>query len=137
MTPQAPGTAPAMSEGTAVRVAVCCDGCFYQHAVGYFAWERGTQISLAGLHDVIRWHAAGLFGCPVQQVAITAAHYIAAQNSSPPGWDRELAGHAITAHEVPVTAAKGEVGADVEPALACYQVACETFLRRPHHRASG
>jgi hypothetical protein len=86
MTPQAPGAAPATSGCAAVRVAVCDDGCFYQHAARYFAWERGTQISLAGLHDVIRWHAPALFGCPVHQVAITAARYIAGQGTSPPGW---------------------------------------------------
>jgi DNA-binding XRE family transcriptional regulator len=110
----------------AVRIAVCYDGVWFHHAARYFAWERGTQISLAGLHDVIRWHAARLFGCPVGQVAITAAHYIAGQGTSPPGWDQELADQAITGHEVPVTVAKGEVGADVELALTCYQIACET-----------
>jgi hypothetical protein len=42
------------------------------------------------------------------------------------GWDQELADLGITRHDVPVTAAKGEVGADVEFALTAWQIACET-----------
>jgi hypothetical protein len=98
----------------------------YTHAARYFTRAHGAEISLAGLHDVLRWHAAGLFGCPVQRVVIVAAHYLAGQDRARPGWDQVLADQGIIRHDVPVTAAKGEVGADVELALTCYQLACET-----------
>jgi hypothetical protein len=91
---------------------VCYDGCWHTHAARYFASTQGAEISLAGLHDVLRWHATGLFGCPVQKVAIVAAHHVAGQDSSRPGWDQVLADHGIIGHDVPVTAAKGEAGAD-------------------------
>jgi len=109
-----------------VRVAVCYDGCWFQHAARFFARVRGTQISVAGLHDAIRWHAAGVFGCPVQQVAVTHAHYVAGRNGASPARDQVLTDHGIIRHDVPVTAAKGEVGADVELALTCHQLACDT-----------
>lgn len=84
--------------------------------------------SVARLHDVIRWHAAGLFGCPVQHAAITQAHYVAGRDPGAPvpARDQVLAGHGIIRHDVTVTAAKGEVGADVELALTCYHLAWET-----------
>jgi DNA-binding XRE family transcriptional regulator len=110
-----------------VRIAVCYDGCWYQNAARFFVRTRGAQLSLPGLHDAFRWRAAGLFGCAVQRVTVTQAHYVAGRDSgaSPSGWDQVLADHAIIRHDVPVTAGKGEVGADVEFALTCYQIACE------------
>jgi predicted transcriptional regulator/cold shock CspA family protein len=109
-----------------VRVAVCYDGCWYQHAARYLAHERGGALSVAGLHDAIRWHAAAVFGCPVQQVTISQAHYVAGQSLHSSWCDSQMADHGVIYHPVPVTAAKGEVGADVELALTCYQLACET-----------
>jgi predicted transcriptional regulator len=109
-----------------VRVAICYDGCWYQHAARYLAHERGGALSVAGLHDAIRWHAAGVFACPVQQVTISQAHYVAGQSLHSSWCDSQMADHGVTYHPVPVTAAKGEVGADVELALTCYQLACET-----------
>src|SRR5712691_1080037 len=111
-----------------VQLAVCYDGCWYQNAARFFVRMRGAQLSVAGLHDAFRWHAAGVFGCPVQRVAVTQAHYVAGRDPGAPsaGWDQVLADHGIIRHDVPVTAGKGEVGADVEFALTCYQIACET-----------
>lgn len=119
--------APASDGGQpAVRVAVCYDGCWYQNAARFFTHERGAVISMAGLHDAIRWHAAGLFSCPVQRVAISGAHYVAGRTELSSWYKDDLADHGIICHDVPVTAGKGEVGADVELALTCYQLACET-----------
>jgi len=123
ITPSAAASRPAHQ---GVRVAVCYDGCWYQHAARYLAHERGGALSVAGLHDAIRWHAAGVFGCPVQQVTISQAHYVAGQSLHSSWCDSQLADHGVIYHPVPVTAAKGEVGADVELALTCYQLACET-----------
>jgi NYN domain len=88
---------------------------------------RGAQLFMPGLHDALRWHAAGVFGCTVQRVAVTHAHYIAGRDAdaAPTDWDQVLADHGIIRHDVPVTVGKGEVGADVEFALTCYQIACE------------
>jgi hypothetical protein len=80
---------------------------------------------VSGLHDAIRWYAAGVFGCPVRQVAVTQAHYVAGRDSPRLAYDQVLADHAITRHDVPVTA-QGEAGADVELALTGHQIACET-----------
>jgi hypothetical protein len=120
-----PGSRP-VHQG--VRVAVCYDGCWYQHAARYLAHDRGGALSVAGLHDAIRWHAAAVFGCPVRQVTITQAHYVAGQSLHSSWCDSQMADHGVLYHPVPVTAAKGEVGADVELALTCYQLACETSL---------
>lgn len=110
-----------------MRIAVCYDGCWYQNAARFFVRMRGAQLSVPGLHDAFRWHAAGVFGCPVQRVTVTQAHYVAGRYSGAPptGLDQVLADHGIVRHDVPVTAGKGEVGADVEFALTCYQIACE------------
>ncbi len=119
-----------------VQLAVCYDGCWYQNAARFFVRMRGAQLSVAGLHDAFRWHAAGVFGCPVQRVAVTQAHYVAGRDAGAPsdGWDQLLADHGIIRHDVPVTAGKGEVGADVELALTCYQIgwsgAARSRLRR-------
>jgi hypothetical protein len=113
----------------AVAIVVCYDGCWYQHAARFLAHERGAAISMAGLHDAIRWHAASVFSCPVQRVTITQAHYVAGRDAAGrdgPGWAQALADRGIIRHDVPVTAGKGEVGADVELALTCWQAACET-----------
>ena len=110
-----------------IRIAVCYDGCWYQNAARYFVRMRGAQLSLPGLHDALRWHAAGVFGCAVQRVTITQAHYVAGRDTDAPsaGWDQMLADHGIIRHDVPVSRGKGEIGADVELALTCYQVAFE------------
>lgn len=118
--------APAGLTGPGVRVAVFYDGYWYQNAARFFAHDRGTVLSVAGLHDAIRWHAAGLFGCPVQQVTISHAHYVAGSTEASAGCEQEMTDHGVICHQVPVTARKGEVGADVELALTCYQLACET-----------
>jgi hypothetical protein len=116
--------------GPAVSIVVCYDGCWFQNAARFLGHERGAPVSLAGLHDAIRWHAAALFGCPVRRVAITRAHYVAGRDparqdgSFPP--DEALADAGIIRHDMPVTAAKGEVGADVELALTCWEAACDT-----------
>lgn len=118
-------TAAACSD---TRLVVCYDGLWYQNAARFFACTRGANLSMGGLNDALRWHAAVVFGRPLSRVAITHAHYVAGRGSDavPPGCDQELADHGIVRHEVPVTAAKGEVGADVELALTCYQIASET-----------
>jgi DNA-binding XRE family transcriptional regulator len=110
-----------------IRIAVCYDGCWYQNAARFFSRIRGAQLSVPGLHDALRWHAAGVFGCAVQRVTITQAHYVAGQDADAPpaGWDQVLADHGIIRHDVPVSRDKGEIGADVELALTCYQIACE------------
>jgi NYN domain/Helix-turn-helix domain len=106
---------------------VCYDGSWFRKAARYFACARGAQLRVAGLHDVIRWHAAGVFRCPVRQVAITCAHYVAGRDpgTAPDGWEQMLADHGITRHDVPITSAKGEVGADVEFALTAHQIAVD------------
>ena len=81
-------------------------------------------MSFAGYHDVLRWHIARLLRYPVERVAVSEAHYVAG-NAQPIPWAGELAGLGIVRHDVPVTPQKGEIGADVELALTCYQVACE------------
>jgi predicted transcriptional regulator len=121
--PTPAGSRPAC---TGVQVAICYDGCWYQHAARCLAHERGGTLSVAGLHDAIRWHAAAVFSRPVQQVTISQAHYIAGQSLHSSWCDSPMADHGVLYHPVPVTAAKGEVGADVELALTCYQLACET-----------
>lgn len=109
-----------------VRIAVCYDGWWYQNAAGFFARERGTGLSVAGLHDAIRWHAAGLFGIDVRRVTICGAHYIGGRDGTALAQhEDELADRGIIRHDVPVTASK-EVGADVELALTCYEIAVET-----------
>jgi hypothetical protein len=126
--PRAGGAVPGAGgpgQPPAVTIAVCYDGCWYQHVSRFFDLRHGAAISVAGLHDAIRWHAAAMFSCPVQAVAITQAHYIAGRTGPSP-WDDTLDEHGITRHDVPVTATKGEVGADVELALTCYQIACDT-----------
>lgn len=110
----------------AVRIVVCYDGVWYQHVARYFAWERGAPVSLAGLHDAIRWHAAAIFGGPARRAVIIQAHYVAGR-AGPSAWDQVLADHGIMRHDVPITAgAKKEVGADVELALTCLQAASDT-----------
>lgn len=128
MTVLAAGAGTAVPACRAARVAVCYDGNWYQHVARYLAHARGAEPSVAGLHDAIRWHAAGVFGCPVQRVTITHACYVAGRHPSMPAtaWDQVLADHHILRRDMPVTALKGEVGADVELALTCYQIACET-----------
>ena len=116
--------------GSCLRLAVCYDGCWYQNAARFFTRVRGAELSVAGLHDTFRWHAAGVFGCPPGRVAVTQAHYVAGRDpdAGPGQWDRVLADHGIVRHDVPVTGGKGEVGADVEFALTCYQIACDTSV---------
>lgn len=114
------------SSPAGVRLVVCYDGCWYQHAARFFARQRGTALSVAGLHDAIRWHAAGLYGCPVQRVTISQAHYVRGLDESSAWFGDELADYGVIRHGVPVTAGKGEVGGDVELALTCYQIVCET-----------
>lgn len=109
------------------RIAVFYDGYWYQHADRYFAWDRGELLSVAGLHDAIRWHAAGLLGCPVQQVTISHALYVVGDVGIPNWWEELLPDHGVICHQVPVAGGK-ELGGDVELALACYQLACETDL---------
>jgi NYN domain/Helix-turn-helix domain len=123
----APARPPGAPGPARVGIAVCYDGCWYQNAARFFVRMRGAQLSVAGLHDAFRWHAAGVFGCPVQRVAVTQAHYVAGLNADAPpaGWDQVLADHGIIRHDVPVSVGKGEIGADVELALTCYQIACE------------
>jgi predicted transcriptional regulator/uncharacterized LabA/DUF88 family protein len=109
-----------------VRIAVCYDGWWYQHAAEYLARERGTGLSIAGLHDAIRWHAAGLFEIAVRDVTISAAHYIGGRDGTALAQhEDELADRGIIRHDVPVTASK-EVGGDVELALTCYELAAQT-----------
>lgn len=119
---------PAAAADPHVRMAVFYDGFWYQNVVRFFACTRGATMSVAGLHDTLRWYTAGLFGSAAGQVAITHAHYVAGRvpDAVPDGWEQELADHGIARHDVPVTAAKGEIGADVELALTCHQIACDT-----------
>ena len=112
--------------GPGARIAVCYDGWWYQHAAGFFARERGTGLSMAGLHDAIRWHAAGLFGIDVRSATICGAHSLGGGDGTAfSRHEDELADRGIVRHDVPVTASK-EVGADVELALTCYEIAVET-----------
>ena len=48
---------PAVTRCPAVRAAVCYDGNWSLHVTQFFARVRRTPISLAGLHNAIRWHA--------------------------------------------------------------------------------
>ena len=108
------------------RIAVCYDGWWYQCAAGFFARQRGTGLSVARLHEAIRWHAAGLFGIDVRSATICGAHYIGGRDGTALAQhEDELADRGIIRHDVPVTASK-EVGADVELALTCYEIAVET-----------
>lgn len=108
-----------------LRVAVCYDGGWWQNLARYVRhWRPGKQVNLAGYHDVLRWHIAGLSRYPVERVAVREAHYIA--GATPPiPWASELASLGVVRHVVPVTRQKGQIGADVELALTCYQAAHE------------
>jgi DNA-binding XRE family transcriptional regulator len=123
-----PGWLPGGPGPAGAGIAVCYDGCWYRNAARFFVRMRGAELSFPGLHDAFRWHAAAVFGCPVRQVAVTQAHYVAGRDpgASCADWDQVLADHGIIRHDVPVTAGKGEVGADVELALTCWQIACDT-----------
>ena len=107
---------------------MCYDGCWFQNAARFFARMRGAELSVTGLHDAFRWHAAGSIRLSRSaKVAICQAHYVTGRDpgAAPTQWDQVLADHGIIRHDVPVTAGKGEVGADVEFALTAYQIACE------------
>ncbi len=123
----APGWPPGVPGQAGMGIAVCYDGCWYQNAARFFLQMRCAELSIRGPHDAFRWHAAGVFGCAVQRVAVTQAHYVAGRDPDAPSacWDQVLADHGVVRHDVPVTAGKGEVGADVEFALTCYQIARE------------
>ena len=115
-----------VSGQTEVRIAVCYDGWWYQHAAGFFDRARGTALSVAGLHDAIRWYSAGLFRVAVQRVTITSAHYVGGRDGTAIAQhEDELADRGVIRHDIPVVASK-EVGADVELALTCYEIALET-----------
>ena len=78
--------------------------------------SRATTTSCAGTSPAFHAH-------PVDRVAVTEAHYVAG-NAQPIRWARELASLGVVRHDVPVTPQRGEIGADVELALTCYQAAC-------------
>lgn len=131
MAPVAPaGLAPLASQATistaaggpVFGVVVCYDGWWWSNVARYIRHSRGAQVSFAGLHDAIRWHVARLCGHPVEHVAAGEAHYVAG-NVQPVPWARELDSLGIIRHDVPVTPRKGEIGADAELALSCYQAA--------------
>lgn len=111
--------------GPGPRVVVLYDGCWYEHATKFFAQTRRGMPSVAGVHDAIRWHAAGLFSVPVQRVTISQAHFVIGQTGIESWWAQEMTDHGVVCHRVPVTKKKGEVGGDVELVLICYQIACE------------
>jgi len=111
---------------SAVQVIVCYDGWWYQHAAEFFACEHGRALSMAGLRDTVRWYAAGLFSCPVQRVMTSHAHYVVGRPENSARYEDELADRGIIGHDVPVTAVKGEAGADAGLALTGCQLACQT-----------
>jgi hypothetical protein len=123
--PGSAGTAYPGAVQPAAAIAVVYDGCWYRYVCRALARRHGARLSPAGLRDAIRWYAAGALSVPVQSAVITEIHYVTGRTGTWT-WDQKTDEYGVTRHDVPVTPGKGEVGADVELALTCYQIASET-----------
>lgn len=65
-------------------MVACYDGWWWYNAARYIRHSRTRQISLAGYHDVLRWHIARLTHHPVESVVVSEAHYMSGNQPADP-----------------------------------------------------
>lgn len=122
------------------RIAVFYDGNYFLHVSNYYAYhhERRSRLSIAGLHEYVRYRVAQEEGIPEHLCHIVDAHYfrgrLTAQEASAEGnrlyydrlFDDILMMEGVTTHYLPVRNIQGyrqERGIDVWMALEAFELA--------------
>ncbi len=122
------------------RIAVFYDGNYFLHVSNYYAYhhERRSRLSIAGLHEYVRYRVAHEEGIPEHLCHIVDAHYfrgrLTAQEASAEGnrlyydrlFDDILMMEGVTTHYLPVRNIQGyrqERGIDVWMALEAFELA--------------
>lgn len=122
------------------RIAVFYDGNYFLHVSNYYAYhhERRSRISIAGLHDFIRYRVAQEENVSEHMCHIVDAHYfrgrLTAQEASAENnrlyydrlFDDILMMEGVTTHYLPVRNIQGyrqERGIDVWMALEAFELA--------------
>ena len=118
-----------------IRIGVFYDGNFFLHVSNYYLYhhERGSRISIDGLHTFIKNKVAECENADPRHCTIVDAHYFRGRLPSKIAEERNrllgervfediLLRQNITTHYLPVTSA-GEKGIDVWLALETYELA--------------
>jgi len=122
------------------RIGVFYDGNYFLHVSNYYAYhhERRSRISIAGLHEFVRYRIAEEENKDVHLCQIVDAHYfrgrLSAQEASAEGnrlyydrlFDDILMMEGVTTHYLPVRTVQGyrqERGIDVWMALEAFELA--------------
>lgn len=122
------------------RIGVFYDGNYFLHVSNYYAYhhERRSRISIAGLHEFVRYRIAEEENKDVHLCQIVDAHYfrgrLSAQEASAEGnrlyydrlFDDILMMEGVTTHYLPVRTIQGyrqERGIDVWMALEAFELA--------------
>ncbi|MCB0525976.1 MAG: NYN domain-containing protein [Saprospiraceae bacterium] len=122
------------------RIGVFYDGNYFLHVSNYYAYhhQRRARISIAGLHEFVRYKLADEENKDVHLCQIVDAHYfrgrLTAQEASNEGnrlyydrlFDDILMMEGVTTHYLPVRTIQGyrqERGIDVWMALEAYELA--------------
>lgn len=122
------------------RIAIFYDGNYFLHVSNYYAYhhERKSRLSIAGLHEYIRYRVSQEEGIPEHLCHIVDAHYfrgrLTAQEASAEGnrlyydrlFDDILMMEGVTTHYLPVRSFQGyrqERGIDVWMALEAFELA--------------
>lgn len=121
------------------RIGVFYDGNYFLHVSNYYAYhhERRSRISIAGLHEFVRYRIAEEENKDVHLCQIVDAHYfrgrLSAQEASAEGnrlyydrlFDDILMMEGVTTHYLPVRTVQGyrqERGIDVWMALEAFEL---------------
>jgi uncharacterized LabA/DUF88 family protein/cold shock CspA family protein len=121
------------------RIGVFYDGNYFLHVSNYYAYhhQRRSRLSVAGLHDFIRYKVAEEENKPYELCSIVDAHYfrgrLSAQEASNEGnrlyydrlFDDILMMEGVTTHYLPVRTVFGyrqERGIDVWMALEAFEL---------------
>lgn len=122
------------------RIAIFYDGNYFLHVSNYYAYhhERRSRLSIAGLHEYVRYRVAQEEGIAEHLCHIVDAHYfrgrLTAQEASAEGnrlyydrlFDDILMMEGVTTHYLPVRNIQGyrqERGIDVWMALEAFELA--------------
>ncbi|NJL74947.1 MAG: NYN domain-containing protein [Saprospiraceae bacterium] len=129
-----------MADNNLTRIAVFYDGNYFLHVSNYYNFnhERKTRISIAGLHDFVRYQVSQEEDTDIRLCQIVDAHYfrgrLSASEAQAKGnllyydrlFDDILMSEGVTTHYLPVKnygGFKQEKGIDVWLALEAFELA--------------
>ncbi|MEU4766632.1 NYN domain-containing protein [Actinosynnema sp. NPDC023794] len=108
-----------------MRIGVFYDGTWFAYLSDFYATAhpRRARISLAGLHDAVRWHLHTRTGAALDDCVVHEAHYVRGRIETPAAaFDAALAAAGVTRHDLPLHGGK-EKGVDVHFALEAWELA--------------